>query len=180
MKAMILARRYARAIFDLSAEDKKTNLVFAELRALSESVNSDGSIAMFFSSPLFTKDARMAIFEKANLPFSDVAKRVAQTLIKKNRVGLLPMIVDSLENLSDEANGVRRGLVRSATALGASDRQRVEQTVEKVVGKKVILNYKVDPALIGGVTAEVGSLVIDDTVFSHLNRLTDHLNRRAH
>ena len=98
----------------------------------------------------------------------------------KGRVELLPEIALAYEARSDEANGVTRGEVRSSTVLTSEERARIESKVSEVTKKKVILTYKEDPEVIGGLIAEVGGYRFDDTLRSHLKRLKDDINRSAH
>ena len=60
------------------------------------------------------------------------------------------------------------------------DRKRIEETVSAVTKKKVILNFTVDPKLLGGMTAQVGGWTFDDSLETHLTRLSEDLNRRSH
>ena len=71
--------------------------------------------------------------------------------------------------------------VRSARqpSLAPEERQRLEKTIEGVLNKKVILTYKVDPSVIGGLIASVRSFTFDDSIDSHLKRMNEELKRRT-
>jgi len=75
---------------------------------------------------------------------------------------------------------VTRGTVKSASVLPPESRSRIEKRVSEVTGKKVILTYTQDATVIGGLIAEVGGYLFDDTLKSHLQRIKDDLNRRDH
>jgi F-type H+-transporting ATPase subunit delta len=64
--------------------------------------------------------------------------------------------------------------------LGPEQRQLLETRISKVTGKKVILEYKTDESLLGGLVAEVGSLTFDDSLDTQLKLLNEELKRRAH
>jgi F-type H+-transporting ATPase subunit delta len=68
-------------------------------------------------------------------------------------------------------------MVRSATVLAPEERQRVEEFVGRATQKHVILTYKEDPTLLGGLVANVGSLTFDDSLSSHLKRINEQINR---
>ena len=95
------------------------------------------------------------------------------------RFGVFQELVGAFQAEADAANNVCRGTVRSATVLGQGERQRVEETVEKVLKKKVIMTYKVDPSVIGGLVAQVGSYTCDDSISAHLQRMNEELKRRT-
>ncbi|MES2964311.1 MAG: ATP synthase F1 subunit delta, partial [Bdellovibrionota bacterium] len=100
-------------------------------------------------------------------------------LARKDRLGVFGEIVHAFEAEADAANNVARGVVRSATVLGQDDRKRIEDQVERVLKKKVILSYKVDPSVIGGLVAQVGSYTFDDSISAHLKRMNEELKRRT-
>jgi F-type H+-transporting ATPase subunit delta len=68
-----------------------------------------------------------------------------------------------------------RAHVTSAQPLGAAELERVRQSLAKRTGKQVILEASVDPALIGGLVARVGDLVLDGSVRTQLGTLRDKL-----
>jgi F-type H+-transporting ATPase subunit delta len=47
------------------------------------------------------------------------------------------------------------------------------------LNKKIILTYKEDPTLLGGVVAQVGGWTFDDSIETHLIKMNEELNRRA-
>ncbi len=72
-----------------------------------------------------------------------------------------------------------RGTVRSTTVLAPEERKRIEETVNRVTHKQPLLTYKEDPALLGGMVAEVGNYTFDDSLASHLRRMNEQLTRRT-
>lgn len=182
MKFSELASRYSKALFELAKESGDQEKVFGEVRAFSDLLEKNEEIKSFLTNPLIKSEDKEAALQKAlnNSGIGDLAKNFLLVLAQKDRLELFEEIVEALQFQTDEAHGVTRGLVRSATVLGPSEREGVEKTVSKVTGKQVILTYKEDPTLIGGVVAQVGSFTFDDSLASHLTRLKEEINRRTH
>jgi F-type H+-transporting ATPase subunit delta len=181
MKVSELAHRYAKAIYELAEESGAQEQIFSNLRELEQAFEKEPVIKDFLTNPMVEPDARVAALEKA-LAGKGVTKQAQDLLIllaRKDRFGLFKEIVAAYEAQTDNANGVCRGTVRSATALDPSERQRVEATVEKVLKKKVIMTYGVDPTVIGGLVAQVGSYTFDDSIAFHLRRMNEELKRRT-
>lgn len=181
MKSNELANRYAKALYELSVENKSQDTVIAHLRALNEVFSKDEGIHNFLVSPVVTAHEREAVLTPA-LKDKGITAEVVDTvmlLARNDRFALYPELVTAFEAQADAANNVCRGTVRSATILGPEERRRVEETVERVMKKKVIMTYKVDPSVIGGLVAQVGSYTFDDSIDSHLKRMNEELKRRA-
>ncbi|MCM2281595.1 MAG: ATP synthase F1 subunit delta [Bdellovibrionaceae bacterium] len=181
MKAMELAHRYAKSIFELTPTGAEQENTLEQLRLLAQEFGTAPEIAEFLSSPLVKLEDREKVIATA-AKNANVRENVLQLLFllaRNNRFGFFQNIVEAFQGLVDSANGVIRGTVRSASSLGPAERQQIESIVEKVLKKKVIMTYKTDPAVIGGLVAKVGSYTFDDSLDSHLTRLNEELKRRA-
>lgn len=180
MRTSELGKRYAKAVFELAVDNRTQAKVFDDLRALNE-LFSDKTVLEFLTSPLVPSVEKEKAL-KAAIGGKGAAQEVVDLvmlLARKDRLAIFSDIVRSFEAEIDAANNVSRGTVRSATTLAPAERQRLEQTIEKTLNKKVILTYKVDPAVIGGLVAEVGSYTFDDSITSHLRRMNEDLKRRT-
>lgn len=181
MQVSELANRYGRAIFELSKEAGRQEQVLDELRVLQSVFSKDAAIAEYFHSPLSTPEDQEKVLTTA-LRSSGVSPETlsfVMLLAEKGRLPIFDQIVEAMKVQSDVAHGVTRGDVRSATVLSPEERKKIEETVGKYTGKQVIMNYKEDPTVIGGLIAEVGTYTFDDTLTSHLRRLKDEMTRRV-
>ena len=180
MQVTELANRYARAVLDLVSESGKQETVLSELRALQVLFEKDETIREFLHSPLIKSGDREKVLHAALKPVGLSADTLSFVMLlsEKGRLPIFNKIVEAIKIQNDAAHGVTRGSVRSATALKPEERKSIEETVSKYTQKQVILNYKEDPGVIGGLIAEVGSFTFDDTLTSHLRRLKDEMTRR--
>lgn len=174
-----VSKRYARALYELSRDNKTNERVLGELRTLKGLFETELAIRDFFFSPVISPEQKMAAVKNT---FSGRASaEVTNTLLlmaEKNRLGVFSDLVLAFEEISDADHGVTRGTVRSAAALSPESRRQIEETVTKVTGKKVILNFTEDEKLLGGMVAQVGGWTFDDSLESHLTRMSEDLNRR--
>lgn len=182
MRNIQIATRYARALYNLSKEKHEQDAVFSQMRVMEEAFRHDKEVAEFVHSPVIRPADKVKAMEKlvAAVGLSDVLKNFVLLLAKKNRLPIFTDVVTAFQTISDEAHGVTRGVVRSAAVLGPEDRKRVEEIVSRATKKQVILTYKEDPTLLGGLVAEVGSYTFDDSLTSHLKRIKEQLTRSAH
>jgi len=179
MRNMILATRYARAIYNLAKDANEQDNVFNQMRSIDEAFTSDAEIANFLSTPMIRPTDKIKAIDGllAKIKVADSLKNFVLVLARKGRLPLFSDIVIAYQQISDETHGVTRGEVRSAAVLGPEDRKRIEDLVGKATKKKVILTYKEDSSLLGGLVAEVGSFTFDDSLTSHLSRINEQLTR---
>ena len=180
MKHSEVANRYARALFIWSKESSDQDKVFDQLRIFSEALKADKEVAAFLESPLVRPAQKQKALEKVVESAIPSVKNFMLLLAKKNRLSLFDDIVTAFQSIVDESHGVTRGLVKSSTVLAPDERRQIEEIVGRVTKKQVILTYKEDPTLLGGLVAEVGSFTFDDSLFSHLKRINEQLTRSVH
>lgn len=177
-----VSNRYASALFQLAKDSGKQDQIFNELRALKEMFSKNNEARAILSLPTIKGTDKVKAFVEAlkTAPVSEEVKAFCFLLAKKNRLPIFFEVVDAYQSQIDISNGVTRGVVRSTTVLSPEERQRIEKIVSQVTKKQVIMSYKQDTALIGGLIAEVGSYTFDDTLTTHLKRLKEELKRSAH
>jgi F-type H+-transporting ATPase subunit delta len=182
MRNSILASRYARALYALAKEKNQHELVFDEMRVVEEAFRGDQNIGEFLQSPMVRPTDKVKALEAAfaKISLSETTCHFLLLLARKERLPIFSDVVVAYQAIADEAHGVTRGVVRSATLLGPDDRKRIEELVSKATKKQVILTYKEDSTLLGGLVAEVGSFTFDDSLTSHLNRINEQLTRSVH
>lgn len=176
-----VAKRYAKALYWTAKEKGQVDQILSQLRALSGAVKSDKQLSAGLLSPLISAEEKVKAVQSGLS--GKVSPEVLQFMIllaEKKRLGSLPEIAEAFLQMVDADNNVTRGTVRAAHAISADSLKKLEQNIEAVTGKKVILNFEKDPNLLGGLSAQVAGWTFDDSIESHLTRMSEELNRRTH
>ena len=96
-------------------------------------------------------------------------------VLQKKRADILPEIASEFQALVDAAQNVSRGRIITATEISGDLQAKVQSTLENITGKKVILTTVIDPAIIGGIVAKVGDLVMDGSIKTQLAGLNESI-----
>lgn len=173
-----LARRYARAFIEIAQESNRTDKLGEQLSAVLGAFRAhDAMLLNAFSNPVYTVTERTAVLEDV-LPKLGLEKDLANLLrlmLRNDRMSLLPEVVDSFIELADEAANRVRVVVETAEPLGPQLEAEVRAALEKVTGKTVLIQTRVDASLIGGLVARVGGKVYDASVRNRLQTLRQTL-----
>ncbi len=180
MRQTILARRYAKALFSLAKEQGKVEEYSGTLNAIKGLMQQDATIGDGLTNPLYPLEARQKIMAKiAELAKADqILSRFLTLVVEKKRADILPDIAQELQIMVDKDANISHGLVISAIDLDESLKEKIQQTLEKMIGTKVILDTRVDPSIIGGIIAKVGDLVLDGSIKTQLNGLKESIKGR--
>jgi F-type H+-transporting ATPase subunit delta len=169
----ILAKRYARALLELGEADGKYQAYGDELWGFAEALREAGPEGRLLFSPVIPIDARKGILGKV-LDQCDLSPLVKNFILLLNERGRLPIIRDAAkayQGLVDEHEGIVRGTVQTAIELDASQLSGIRSALSMYIGKKVELEQRVDPGIIGGLVARLGDLEVDGSVRTQLDRL---------
>jgi len=181
MKITEVSRRYAKALMALSKQKGQHVRTHQELLAVAKIFKTDENVHNYFINPLINPDQKKTVIQNtfSNKGLSEEVYNLLLLLVEKNRIANFEEIVEAYQAQMDIEEGITRGSVMSAKALTDEAKKDLENKIHKILNKKIILTYKEDPKLLGGVIAQVGGWTFDDSIETHLIKLTEELNRRA-
>ncbi len=171
-----VASRYAKALVDVvaapgSAADPAA--ILGQLRAVGQAVADSHELRTVLLSPAVAPARKRAIVGRLLAPIGldKQALNFLYVVIDHRRVADLPSIVEAFEVLLDERLGFVRADVLSARPLAGAQQASLETEISRMAGRKAKLKFSIDPALIAGVVARIGSTVYDGSVRGQLDKL---------
>ncbi len=180
MRHTILARRYAKALFSLGKEQGKTSDYSEMLTAIASLYDGENGVGDALNNPLYPLDVRQKVMVKIaeSVQADAIMTGFLNLLIEKKRADILPDIANELQVMVDKDQNISHGSIISAIELDQTLLDKIQATLEKLTGNKVILETQVDPSIIGGIIAKVGDLVLDGSIKTQLNGLKESIKGR--
>jgi len=172
-----IARRYARALFEIGVGKGGFEALGGELEALAAVYAGSLELRQTMENPVFKIAQKRAIVEKIlpRVAPSPLMNKFVLLLVERRRIAVLPQIARAYQELTDQQLGRVRATVTSAKPLDVLTQAEIQRALERRTGKKVLMKTEVDPALIGGVVARVGSLVLDGSLRTRLETLGNRI-----
>jgi len=176
MLDIAVARKYARALFEASTKQGNVERVHADLEAIDALRDEDPSFLGFLVSPEEPNDRKHAFIGAVFEPRVDpLVTGFLRLLVEKGRIVNLPAICVEYRTLSEEARGVLRAEVVTAVSLGEDHEARLREELGAISGKEILLEKRVDPAILGGVIVHLGEQIIDRSIRRGLRTMADAL-----
>ncbi|HOT95667.1 MAG TPA: ATP synthase F1 subunit delta [bacterium] len=178
MRTHPLARRYARALFGLAQETDKTGPVLEELKSFTAFLQQNRRIKAFLMSPEVEKKPKQAVVQELlENRATPLFSHFIQLLVEKGRQDYLGQIVAAYGELYDQSIGRVRAQVYSAVPLEAAQMEQIRQEVARYLKAEVLLENRVDAAILGGVIIQFAGVVIDGSLRHQLNQLRQELRQ---
>jgi F-type H+-transporting ATPase subunit delta len=172
-----VARRYAKALFELGVDAGTLKSLVADVATIADAYGASEELSAALDNPLVAHDAKRAILlalaEQAQI--STVVKNALLLLLDRGRLHTLSAIARLLKEMGDLREGVVRAEVTTAARLPEDYYERLKQKLEKMTGKRVVVDRREDPSLIAGVITRLGDLVIDGSLRTRLHEMTTAL-----
>ena len=174
----VAASRYARALLDI-LYPAKAETGLEQLRAFSALLGEQPTARLVLENPTVSTDRRKDLLTKLGdaLSLDAALRNFLGLLTERNRLDLIEEIIAAYETFLDEKQGVVRARVSSAIALDSAQQGRVAEKLRALTGKKVRMEVTVDPSLIGGLVAQVGSTIYDGSVRQQLQAFRNSLTQ---
>src|SRR5919108_1273048 len=172
----VAANRYARALMDVLYPDK-TETGLQQLQNFLSLLNDQPDARRFLENPTMAGDRRKRMLKEIFDALS-LDRRVANfigILADRDRLPILEEIIQAYQKLLDERLGILRARVTSAYSMDARQQQDLVRRLEQVTGKQIRMEVAVDPSLIGGMVAQVGSTIYDGSVRQQLQAFKSRL-----
>jgi len=177
---VVVAKRYAQALFELAAASKIVSEVEQQLKLVVDAINSDEQLIKFLELPNVQPENKVQLLRDSfgeNL--SELVYNTLRLIIERGRQSIISNVYESYIKISGEALGQAKATVYTAELLSDAELADVAAQFEKVTGKKIIAEQVVNKALLGGVQVRIGDRLYDGSLASKLERLQNTLYSKA-
>jgi F-type H+-transporting ATPase subunit delta len=177
MASLASARRYARALFDVVSKSGDVDTALTELKALGAAISGHADLQRALTSPGVPLGVKQNVMRDllALQPGSRVVARLLTLIVENDDVNEIDQIVEAFEQRVLDMHQVVRAEITSAVPLSDDKVQAIQASLAAAAGARVVITPKVDPAILGGVVAKVGSRVYDGSIARHLARIRARL-----
>ena len=169
--------QYATALADIALEQGAAEPVRKQLEEFGAAYAESAELRNVLSNPAVERTAKHGVVEKlvARLGASRIVRNFLFVVVDNQRTHLVPEILQSFEDVLRQRQGVAEAEVTSAAELTAPQKTQIQQTLERLTGRKIQANYSLDAALLGGAVVRIGDTIYDGSVRSRLNQMRARL-----
>jgi F-type H+-transporting ATPase subunit delta len=172
------AIRYARALLDVAVKERADlELIEHELSQFADLFTQYPLLEKVLLNPAVPVPRKRAAVADvlAQAKFTPIVTKLIALLADRDRLVLVPDLIKAYSDRLLDHRGIVRAEVTTATALDAGRTEAIEKGLASLTGRKVQLTTTIDPAIIGGLVARIGSTVYDASVTRQLEKMKARL-----
>lgn len=177
MKSQILTRRYTQGLINSVKSDEEFSALSRELSGFAALFRKHKEIRETLANPFLPTAKKKQIAEAilAKKPMMEKASRFILLLVENDRIELLPDILESLPEAWNEEKGIYTFEVASVVPLTGNQKINLEKRLELLEKRAVVLKYRIDPTLIGGLWIKRGNIIYDVSIKGSITKLKEKI-----
>lgn len=168
----LVAKNYARALFELALEENKLEEIGEELETINKVLETDKTYYEFFVTPLVSKHEKVELIEKAfGGNISKYSENFFKVLVENGRSIHIRGVNSQYKKMRMEYLNMVEAFAYTVIPMTEAQSNKLKEKLEQETGKKVILQNIIEPDIIGGMKIKIGEKEIDATVLNRLKNL---------
>ena len=172
-----IAKVYSRSLFEVASEQDKLDEIHEELGEFADALEENRELQIFFFSPYFSTEEKKDGLKRAVSDADETLVNFLELLIEKYRMPAIFRIRRQLDERWEEEHKLLRVQVTSAIELDDKVVEQIGERVEEQTDRRVQLDSRVDPDILGGIVLRVGNSILDASIRSRLDQLRRHVAR---
>jgi F-type H+-transporting ATPase subunit delta len=178
---MSFALPYARAFLEAAPEGYDVEAFLSAVGGLAHAIEKNPTLRAFLSAPAVPEESkRKAVAELAARSGVDAfGARFLELLLKNRRILAVGAILQGLRKSFDASRGVLEGSVTVAAPIGDAEKATIAQALGAKLNGRVRLSVAVDPRILAGFVARVGSSVFDASAAAGIRRFQQQAKGRT-
>ena len=164
---------YAEAFLQVANDLNQVDEIVSQTKEVLLLINESPELEKALSSPILEKELKKSILVQVfSGEINQSLLNLLRLLADRQRIGILVPILERFLELYRESSNIALATVTSAVELSEVQKDLITKKISAIAcTEKLELVTKIDPTLIGGFVASVGSKVIDASIASQIRKL---------
>ena len=176
MAGNVLAKRYAQAAFNIAVDQGNPEGWEGSLADISQAFESE-EFGAFLENAKVPLDKKTQAIQVSFPETEPLLLNLLNLMVTKGIAARMPEVLLAYRQLLDQYRGREQAEVVSAIPLEDGEKQQVTGFLEELAHADVVLESRVDPAILGGLVIRIGNKLIDGSTRSKLHTMSQNLRR---
>jgi F-type H+-transporting ATPase subunit delta len=173
----VIAKRYATALLELGSESGQLDAFVDDIGKAAATYDASPELRSTLDDPLIPLASKRAILTDIceRLGLGVMPKNAISLLLDRRRIRALPAIAGRLREMADAKRGILRAEVLTAMPLPEEYFEQLQKQLERITGRRVALDRKLEETLVAGVVVRVGDTVYDGSLVARIRQMKEQM-----
>jgi F-type H+-transporting ATPase subunit delta len=167
--------RYAKAILAFAQENNSTEAVAKDMEKMNRIIHQNDALQIALENPLIDIEKKLSILNVLFSEASEASKKLFSLLADNKRLGVLAETGKKFLELYSHDKGVVKATITSAVPLTKELEKTALEKAKKHSKRKINIENKIDPSIIGGFILKIGDMQLDASVVNQLKSIKSKL-----
>lgn len=175
-----IVQLYATALFDHAVKNDILDRLSKEIDTLLPILHNSPEMIESISAPIYLKHQQNSLIAKIskNLELPKELINLLYLLAQNQKLELVKDILEVFQELFIEQSGKKIVTVILSKQLEQEERIKLKDSLEQILSAKIILNYKIDPKILGGIIIRLDDKMMDASLATELNHLNKNVRKK--
>lgn len=172
-----VAHRYAKALIELAQERNVLEQVHNDMQFFVETIDNNRPLYLMLQSPIVPHAKKYNVMRDLfKNRLHPVTFSIFEIITRKNREEVLYDVAKAFHEQYNKYKNIHVAYVTTTFPIDERLRSKFSQMAGETLDRKIELQEKIDPSLIGGFILRVGDRQIDQSIKSKLQKLEQEFN----
>ena len=172
----LIAEKYANALIELGEHNNLSQKFDQELSYIKNTFDSSKDLMYFLTLPNIPLGEKKATLDQIFKDgISDYVLNILKLLTERNRIAVFPFVCEKYSDILNKQRNITIAEVITAVPVTEEEKSKVQQKLEKILKKSVVIDPKTDSDIIAGMIIKVDNKVIDGSIKTRLENFKKQL-----
>ncbi len=169
-----VAKRYAKALFELAQEHARLDAILAEFQSFLRLLEQSPELKFILKHPN-DRQREHVLSHLFQQHVSELFLNFLSLVLKNRRYDLLQQIYDDLQSRHDALNNRVRAIATTAIPLSEQKLSELSREIARLAKADVRLENNVDPSILGGIIIQLNGQIFDASIREQFKKLKQSL-----
>lgn len=168
-----IARVYSTALYEAASDRGCVEEVWKDVAKLNGLLHQNSDLIAYLSSPLWGEKDKEDVLDRVAkiLKLNEETESCLQVISINGKIKDLPTILAGFSKVYYQKHNIAEVEVEAVKKLSDIQDKNLREMLTKVLAKDVVINYNINPGILGGLRIRYGSKMYDDCLATKLNYL---------
>ena len=176
----LVGKRWAKALMELANENSGISKIdiLDDLKEVADNIKASEDLTQMFANPsISTEEKQIVLCKLFEYKIMPIVYNFIIALNLRKRILIIGAIAEQFEKELERVTNVAKVDITSAIEIDSNKKDEIKNKLSEKLKKDVIVNWKVNSEIIGGLIFNIDETIIDNSIKFRLEDLCNNVKK---